>query len=700
MMLHRPTLLLLLLPLLARAAPTAAPATTRAATRPAGDWCTKVSSSPIQPKPNQPVQITASVSPDVTAVQLAYQILDPGQYVELADKAYEKNWVTLDMQPGPLTRGRIPYSATLPGDIQKHRRLIRYRVVAQDAAGKSLLAPVIPAAEGRPIKPDRKADNSNFAYFVYDGVPAWTGAINPKGDARQKQPATFAPDALRRAQTYHLIARREAVENVQWKELQEGREYKYTAALVTPDGVAHDHVRFRARGGSRLALGKNMWKLGAAPGDRFAQWDDFGVRYKGGVTKINLSPAIQQAYYGRRGEQGLYEAVGFALFNLAGVEAPRTHFVHWRVIDDAAEAPADQYRGDFWGLYLANENIDGHFLKAHDLPNGNVFKMAGGGGELNNAGEGQPVDGSDLAAFQDAYNGKDQPEEWWRDNLDLPRYYSYRAIVECLHHYNIGEGKNYSFYRNPETKRWQTVPWDLDLTWADEMYGTGNEPFKARVLRKPAFDREFQNRLREVRDLLFNEEQTGALIDQYAKVLTDPGHERTSIVEADRRKWDFNPAFIGGGGNSDQGLFYQAAPTKDFPGMLQLMKAYVRSRGQWVDQNLLNDPKVPTTPTITRAPDALRFTPGDYKGANPFAAAQWRLAEITPASTQLPPRTPRLYEITPAWQSEEIPKLEPLALPPGLAKPDKPYRVRLRVKDATNRWSHWSAPTEFTTPAP
>ena len=28
-------------------------------------------------------------------------------------------------------------------------------------------------------------------------------------------------------------------------------------------------------------------------------------------------------------------------------------------------------------------------------------------------------------------------QQWWRDNLDLPRYYSYRAIVECIHHYDI-----------------------------------------------------------------------------------------------------------------------------------------------------------------------------------------------------------------------------------------------------------------------
>ena len=40
-------------------------------------------------------------------------------------------------------------------------------------------------------------------------------------------------------------------------------------------------------------------------------------------------------------------------------------------------------------------------------------------------------------------------EQWWRDNCDLPNYYNYRAIVDCIHHYDIGDGKNYFYYHNP-----------------------------------------------------------------------------------------------------------------------------------------------------------------------------------------------------------------------------------------------------------
>ena len=55
-----------------------------------------------------------------------------------------------------------------------------------------------------------------------------------------------------------------------------------------------------------------------------------------------------------------------ALYNLAGVPAPRTHFLQFRVIDEAQEThPSDQYTGDLWGLYLAIEYPDSRFLDEH-----------------------------------------------------------------------------------------------------------------------------------------------------------------------------------------------------------------------------------------------------------------------------------------------------------------------------------------------
>jgi hypothetical protein len=81
------------------------------------------------------------------------------------------------------------------------------------------------------------------------------------------------------------------------------------------------------------------------------------------------------------------------------------------------------------------------------------------------------------------------------------------------------------------------IPWDLDLTWGDRMFGHGYEPFyRAGLLQRMPFKEQYQERLVEIRDLLFNPEQVSLLIDEYARLIFDP-----SIVDADRARWDFHP---------------------------------------------------------------------------------------------------------------------------------------------------------------
>ena len=64
------------------------------------------------------------------------------------------------------------------------------------------------------------------------------------------------------------------------------------------------------------------------------------------------------------------EAISMYLFNKVGVPASDTHWIHWRVIDQPAEAP-DQWRGDFQGLSFVMETYDVRFPEAHDLAKGN-----------------------------------------------------------------------------------------------------------------------------------------------------------------------------------------------------------------------------------------------------------------------------------------------------------------------------------------
>ena len=683
----------------------------------------QVNHTPQQPRSGETVLVTAKVTdPDgVASVTLQRQVVEPGGYININDPEYQTNWLPFPMRDdgtgGDLAAGDGIYSVEMPAAVQVNRQLVRYRVSAIDSRGASVTAPYV--------------DDSvpNFAYFVYDGVPSWTGAV---GDGSPE--VTYSPELMNSLPAYHLISKNADVENATWWSRYGGDNYLWKGTLVY-DGVVYDHVSYRARGGVwRYAMVKNMWKFDFNHNHGFQARDDYGNRYKTTWDKLNLSAIIQQRDFWHRGEQGLFESVGMKLFNLAGVPAPLTNFTQLRVIDDASETGVDQYSGDLWGMYLAVEQPDGNFLDEHGLPDGNLYKMEGGTGELNNQGPTQPTDKSDLVALQRG-NTPSQTDQWFRDNLDLDSYYSYRTILEAIHHYDIGAGKNYFFYHNPETDKWITTVWDLDLTWSDNMYGDGNEPFRNTVLGTsggqplyPALMVEYRNRIRELRDLLWNADQTGALIEEMAAKIYTPGAPgepaEPSWVDVDRAMWDYNPVMGDGRSTAQQkagmGVFYQGGggqviPGNNFAGMIQKMKNYVASRGAYLD-GLASDRDAggtanqPSRPTVTfvgaagfRADD-LRFRSSAYSDPNntPFAAMEWRIAEVTnPAAPGYDRKAPKKYEIDAAWESGELTTFNAdVQVPATVIVAGRTYRVRVRMKDTSGRWSNWSAPQQFVAGAP
>jgi hypothetical protein len=104
----------------------------------------QVEHSPRQPRSGEPVRITAKVTdPDgVASVALHYQVVEPGQYIELTDPAYETEWTTLPMhddgQAGDSVAADSVFSVELPGSFQRHRRLVRYRLTVADSSGTSV----------------------------------------------------------------------------------------------------------------------------------------------------------------------------------------------------------------------------------------------------------------------------------------------------------------------------------------------------------------------------------------------------------------------------------------------------------------------------------------------------------------------------------------------------------------------------------
>ena len=648
----------------------------------------EVHHKPLAPRSGDTVRISAKLSVSVTNLVLQYQLVDPGGYIELGDPAYPTRWLTQAMKPERESAETVVFAADLPSALQTHRRLVRYRFEARDTHGGVTR---IPAAD---------ADVPNFAYFVYDGVPAWSGAIHPQSlKPARSTPVTFGTNVMRRIQPYILIGKEKSVENVTWDEPNMGKDYKYTGTLVVED-VVYDHIAMRARGERwRYEMGKTMWKFKLSKTRRLPARDDYGRPYPVAWDKVNLRAPIQWPSFGHRGEEGMFESVGFRLFNLAGVPAPATHWVQLRIITSAEENPADQYRGDFWGLYLAIEQVDGQFLKNHALPDGNVHKMIRGGSALAHQAAGE--DPADVKQFVAGYLRGSQSQNWWRARLNLPEYYSYRAICEGIHQYDISVGKNYYYYHHPADDLWMVIPWDIDLTWGDNTIGDGDEPFRQRVLSKPAFRIGYQNRVRELRDLLFNSDEAGRLIDECAAILVDPT-DGPSLADADRAKWDYHPRMLHGK-QAGQGRFYEIPQARNFAGMVQLMKDYVKSRGAWMDSALSNDPALASPPTLAYTgppefpPYQLTFSVSPYQGSFPFAALEWRLGEIRPPATrQGRPIAPGIYEITPVWESGELTNAPaPITFPSTAVTTGHTYRARVRMKDATGRWSHWSAPVQF-----
>jgi len=535
----------------------------------------QVKHTPKEPRAGEAVVISAKMTdPDgFLRVYVQYRVVEPGQYVGLDQKnEYHKNWAMVDLHDdgleGDRQAGDSIFSARLDAQIQKNRCLVRYTISAIDTTGQFI---TVPHADD---------PSPNFAYFVYNGMPAWEGAVRPGQDT----PVLYNEDVMNAVPSYHLISRQADIENCTWGSNYGGAEYRWWGTLVY-DGEVYDHIRYRARGGVwRYAMKKNMWKFDFNNGHSFQARDDYGKKYKTTWTKLNLSACIQQGDYQHRGEQGMFEAASFRLFNMMGVASPKTNWLQLRIIDAADEAGNTQYEGDYWGLYMTIEQMDGRFLDEHKLPDGNLYKIEGGNGSLNNQGATAVTNRSDLNRFNSQY--RNASEQWWKDNVNLESYYGYRCVVEGVHHGDIGYGKNYFYYLNPETERWSQLPWDMDLTWAENMYGNGQEPFisQGRIFNQEGLEIEYHNRMREFLDLLYNPDQMGQLIEELAAVIHDP-YGGLSPVDADRAMWDYNPA-MRSGGKAGQGRFYQVASTQDFPGMIQGMKDYVvfcmNNRRNWM----------------------------------------------------------------------------------------------------------------------
>ena len=679
----------------------------------------QVKHEPKQPSANVPVRVSAKVSdPDeIASVTLFYQAIRPGNYIRKTDSAFEQGWTELPMADSAANDS--VFSAMIPRSVQGHRTLVRYRIRVEDKLGNAVTLPY--ADDEQP----------NFAYFCYNGVPAWTGSNRVNGKKE-----TFPSSVMSSLPTYHLIANSTDVTNSQYNSSFDTVHFNGTLVY---DGTVYDHIEFRNRGEfSTYVSGKNKWRLYFNRTRGLQARDNHGRKYAQPKKTINLNGCASPWMPVNRGMAGMEEAIGFKLYSLAGGLAPATHFVHFRVIDDAEEAPTGsrnaQYNGDLWGLYLYVEHTDSRFLDERGLPDGNVYKIERSNGDKRNQGPTQSITPSDWNSFRSGY-GRSQPLQWWRDNLDLPTYYTFRCVNRIISNVDIREGWNKVFYHHPDG-HWHPVPWDLDMLIIPETHWQGSINIERCLNQHRALKIEFKNRARELLDLLLDDAsptggQIGQFIDEHARFINPPG-DLLTFVDVDQFMWNYHPRTAG----SHRGQFYvspksqgnrggtwtRRLKSKDHEGMMQHMLDFMTDTdpGRWSIGD--GDPRgygynyleyeakftdIPNTPMITYdgpggfALNELRFKtssfePGRSTNNKKFTGIQWRLGEVShPKTPFFEPGQPWKYEVNAIWELQSDKFAGTVAVPQSVIRKGGTYRARVRIRNGTMAWSHWSAPVEF-----
>ncbi len=749
----------------------------------------QVSHAPTEPAAGQDVTITARITdPEgMGAVSLAYQIVNPGNYIRLSDPAYATTWTTAAMVDnginGDVLAGDSVFTAVIPASVQTHRRIIRYKVTGADSLGNGVTVPY--ADDEQP----------NFAYFVYNGVPDWTGAIRPTSfnGFPATSPVTYPASTLNSVATYHLIANATDVTNCQYNGSFNGVRFQGTFVY---DGVVYDHIQFKNRGiGSTYQAGKNKWNIFFNRARDLQARDNYGKKYAETWNNLPLNANASPWAPLNRGSGGIEEASSARLYELAGNNNFRTHYVHLRVIDEAVESsPSSQFVGDLWGLYLALEPTEGNFLDERGLPDGNIYSIEGNSGDKKHQGENQPVDSSDWNSFRNALQAGGQTEAWYRANMDLDKLYTFLAINRLIGNVDVRPGDNYRYFHRSSDNKWEILAYDLDMMyiaahhWGGTMDGVtvaGQPNSILAIMRHPALAREYRNRCRELLDLLASDSaanggQIGQLLNEYASLIHPTGQTAT-WANLDAALWNLNPRTNGDGGNSGQGshkgnffraTFYDSRGVgnvvgtnswtrtlsdpdfdgfSNYPGSVKWFVDFATNTypgnaapwkrkaseaggggndpdinrqkgygykylewetlyGGWTDSRI--EPTIPphtdfpNKPTLTASGDPtfpvseLTFTPSpfaDPQGVGTFAAWQWRIAEISaPGIPGYVSGDSYKYEINPLATSEELTGAPAeFSIPLGIATVGKTYRVRVRQKDNSGNWSHWSDPAQF-----
>jgi hypothetical protein len=650
--------------------------------------------APEQPRSGERVTVTATLGA-VTGAVLQVQAVLPGSYIRRSDGSFESSW-----RDFPMEKHGESFVGSIPDEFQKHRTLVRYCVkVSLNGNFTSF--------------PARTNAAPNFCYFVYDGLPEWKGATHP-GSA----PLTFSPQFLSTLPTYHLIANERDVRRSQWD--HNANRQPFYGTLVY-NGRVYDHIQFHNRGqASTYVSGKNKWGIKFNPGQGFnpGVLNNRGKPYAHKWSGMNLNPCASAWAPVNRGMAGMDEALGYRVYQLAGVPSPDTFWIHFRVIDSADENSGNQFSTDLWGLYLVVQEKNGAWLRENGLPDGNIYNPESG---TKYQAAGGPDPERDFISYRGA-SSRRQSEAWWRAHLDLAAYYGFHAINRYVANIDLRPDGNYYLYHRPDN-HWVVLPHDLDMMLIPKHHQPGYVP-QSSCLELPNLRLEYKNRAREILDLLASDPspnggQIGQLVAELSRKLMPPGQQR-NWAELDEAMWNYHPRSHHAGAfyvtpYSDArmgGQWERTLATPDFAGFCKYILEFCtdsrhgkfrpndgnqRGYGYEYLAYEARDDKIPARPTI-RTKDNQAFTVSEFSSSSgaKFAASQWRVSEISAAGLAgYRAGQPCRYEIEPGWTNENATASAELQLPPEAVKPGRTYRIRARYKDDAGRCSRWSEPIQF-----
>lgn len=662
-----------------------------------------VSHTPAKPKPGDTVRVAARLTPGLGSVNLLLQPVEPGKYIRKPDPAYEKEWIQLPMRDdgmeGDEKANDGVFSCRVPANYQRHRWLVRYRVVTTDPKGQTR------------VLPPKEDTCPNFAWWCDAGTAPWTGAREPG----KTPPQVFSKEFLETLQSLSLVARAEDVARSQW----DGNAHKQKQwGTVVYQGLVYDHIQYSNRGqGSAHISGKNKWGLRFNDGHDLPFRNHDGTPFPANCGSLNLNPGGSTPYLPvLRGITGLDEVFSMRAYRLAGVPCPPVTWVQWRVIQGAEEvSPKDQYQGDLWGVYVALGDMKPKMLANRDkrLPDGLTISTQSG---IKHAPEGMKEPEKEWERFLNQMRSN-PPEDWWRKNLDLPAYFSFHSMNRLLGNVDLRPDGNHGYYRHPDG-RWAPIPWDNDMMFVPRHHQPGHIDAIA-CLNHPRIAIEYRNRGREILDLFAADSsrpggQVGQMVGDLGQYLTPKGFN-VDWSKLDEAVWNYHPRMNQKGsyfvnpahGEHFGGPWKRTLATNDFAGFQKYLvdfctdsrptKNYApndgdtRGYGWGYLVHETRDDQIPAKPSV-------RLLPGE--GFNFQADAFSSPAKHQPAGLEW--RVGRLgqsgwYELNDYWR-KDTGMATSITIPRETFSKPGNYRVRARWRDQTGRCGHWSVPVEVKIP--